>query len=531
MASNRKKGAAPAVSLMGKWTPQAAEEVLLAKIRVAVQDAIQTHRNEKHQDGEARPISFMEFVEELDAKDAFTARLMEILVKEYSERRAKSTPVERQLLIASRTVQALGAIRGDAKIYDNRRPARLPRTRFPSLFRRQAMMDEDGGFSPVGHGEGSLTPISATRDQLFQNALSELEDGEFGAHWNSSLNEVYAEEDNPGRWQRTEPIHPILHDVDMTGWHVATEHDDFGIGAVRSTSPSSFESELDTLTQNQDALSRLRTRVGALTANAPDSRLAPPRLPLVRRHSLRRGRFGRSSTVLDTDPSLRRRLTRGIGEDVDDSIDRLHEDLLTRISGPGWRSSSRINSDPISGNLESLRTASTSSAATLRRLWGGYPIEDAPSGSTLQGFRRRERTMRHLLEPTGRASSSSIPYAPSRQPLSSLSLGTTTNAEPRPPGELPTPQETDTLGGAWGMGDGGWGSPTPVVDPSNTEPAIPSGLSNVRVRWTEQLVAFPVTSEAAEHQSVSAYPELSSVTVGDAPDLESSTLPQPDPPR
>lgn len=45
------------------------------------QDAIETHRNEKRQEGEARPVSFAEFVEELDAKDAFTARLMEILVK------------------------------------------------------------------------------------------------------------------------------------------------------------------------------------------------------------------------------------------------------------------------------------------------------------------------------------------------------------------------------------------------------------------------------------------------------------------
>ena len=45
------------------------------------QDAIDTHRNEKRQEGEARPVSFAEFVEELDAKDAFTARLMEILVK------------------------------------------------------------------------------------------------------------------------------------------------------------------------------------------------------------------------------------------------------------------------------------------------------------------------------------------------------------------------------------------------------------------------------------------------------------------
>jgi hypothetical protein len=45
------------------------------------QDAIDTHRNEKCLEGEARPVSFAEFVEELDAKDAFTARLMEILVK------------------------------------------------------------------------------------------------------------------------------------------------------------------------------------------------------------------------------------------------------------------------------------------------------------------------------------------------------------------------------------------------------------------------------------------------------------------
>jgi hypothetical protein len=56
---------------------------LLADRLFCSQDAIETHRNEKRQDGEARPVTLNEFVEELDAKDAFTAKLMEILVKVY----------------------------------------------------------------------------------------------------------------------------------------------------------------------------------------------------------------------------------------------------------------------------------------------------------------------------------------------------------------------------------------------------------------------------------------------------------------
>lgn len=393
-------------------------------------------------------------------------------------------------------------------------------------------MDEDDGFGRAGNVEGDLTPISAARDQLFQSALNELEDGEFGAHWNSSLNEVYAEEGDPGRWARTEPVRPILHDIDMTGWHVATDRDDLGIGAVRSSSPSSFESEMDTLAQNQDTISRLRARVDSLTANM-DSRLAPPRLPLVRRHSLRRSRFTRSPTGLDPESSLRRRLARGMGEDADDSLDRLHDDLLTRIGGPGWRPNARTNTEPSPSNLETLRAETVSSGAALRRLWAEYPVGSAVPGSTatLQGRRSLRRGGLRPPETltSGRPTFLSNPYGTLRG-SSSLSLNAA-SIHPRHSDELLPTREPDLVGRDWGP------DPRTVVphwnlvtgDHTVSAPSSPMP-SDIRVRWTENHVPFPVTSEAAEHQSVSVYPDPPSATAVEGLDPEPSTLPQPDTP-
>jgi len=67
--------------------------------------------------------------------------------------------------------------------------------------------------------------------------------------------------------------------------------------------------------------------------------------------------------------------------------------------------------------------------------------------------------------------------------------------------------------------------------PTSPAPA-PGDLSNIRVRWTEDLVSFPVTSESAEHESVSAYPEQALPTIVDpsAPeDTITSTVSQPGP--
>jgi hypothetical protein len=78
------RGCPPSKNTYGHVSASRCAFKLLADHPFCSQDAIETHRNEKRQDGEARPVTLNEFVEELDAKDAFTAKLMEILVKVYN---------------------------------------------------------------------------------------------------------------------------------------------------------------------------------------------------------------------------------------------------------------------------------------------------------------------------------------------------------------------------------------------------------------------------------------------------------------
>ncbi|KAG8834061.1 hypothetical protein FRC17_009624 [Serendipita sp. 399] len=227
---------------MGKWTVQHTEDILLAKIRTAIHDAIELHKSEKIQEGEARPVSFDEFVQQFDPKDSFTAKLMEVLVKEYSERRAKSTPVDRLYQIATRTSLALGAMGREATVYDNCRPSRWGRrrSRIISSLRQQLEADRQGRNNTQDQAEDGTS--TTTRDEQFQAALDELEDGEFGAYWNANVNDVYHDE-LATRWRRRERLRPILHDITMDIWPMTANNEDAGGGAASASSSLASDAE------------------------------------------------------------------------------------------------------------------------------------------------------------------------------------------------------------------------------------------------------------------------------------------------
>jgi len=412
-------------------------------------------------------------------------------------------------------------------------------------------MDDDENFAlpPPGDEDVTLSTSVNARDRLFQSALEELEDGEFGARWNSNVNEAYTDEGDQALWQRSEAIRPTLYDVDMGGWHVATDRDDLGISAARSTSPSSFGSEMDSLAQNQEAFSRLRFRPGSLS-DSLGHRLGSPRLPLVRRHSLRRSRFGRSPSMLDLDAAFRRRLARAEGEDADGGMDRLGEDLLSR--GPSWRTPSRRTGGNFPEELGILRpepTPPSGTGATLRRIWTDYPFggaSSAASGSntTLPG---RRGLRRGGLRPPETLMGSSLlalansAYTSTLRPGADLNRPASASRAPASQAELLPLLPPSDLSDPWASAfrTPRPGTPTqwtPTIGlHARTAPASPTtgDLSHIRVRWTEDLVNFSITSAAAEHESVSAYPEMALPTVLDSSIPEDRTptshLPQPGP--
>ncbi|KAG8760268.1 hypothetical protein FRC14_003566 [Serendipita sp. 396] len=271
-------------SAMGKWTIQHTEDILLAKLRTAIHDAIELHKSEKRQEGEARPVTFDEFVQQFDPKDSFTAKLMEVLVKEYSERRAKSTPVDRLYQIATRTSLALGAMGREATVYDNCRPSRWGRSRnrIISSLRQQLEADRQGrNAQDQVEDETSTT----TRDEQFQAALEELEDGEFGAYWNSNLNDVY-HDDLATQWRRRGRLRPILHDITMDVWPITGNGEDAG-GAIASGS-SSLASDAEGQFPVVDPYARIRQE---RRSNTHSNRWGTSNL--FRRGSIRRSWYGR----------------------------------------------------------------------------------------------------------------------------------------------------------------------------------------------------------------------------------------------
>ncbi|TBU33081.1 hypothetical protein BD311DRAFT_685362 [Dichomitus squalens] len=87
---------------MGKWTLEYHDEVLRNKIKNLVQGAIK--RMKVEQDDPS--ITYEAFVEELDEGDAFTATLVDVLVKELAERKQRPNPGDRRL-ISERTAKSL----------------------------------------------------------------------------------------------------------------------------------------------------------------------------------------------------------------------------------------------------------------------------------------------------------------------------------------------------------------------------------------------------------------------------------------
>ncbi|EJD01546.1 uncharacterized protein FOMMEDRAFT_21919 [Fomitiporia mediterranea MF3/22] len=90
---------------MGRWTLRHTDEVLVAKIEAIINGAIR--RSKEGADEKSKPLMTYEaFVESLDEDDSFTTTLIEILLKELTDRRTRPTPEDRRL-ISMRTVENL----------------------------------------------------------------------------------------------------------------------------------------------------------------------------------------------------------------------------------------------------------------------------------------------------------------------------------------------------------------------------------------------------------------------------------------
>lgn len=259
-------------------------------------DAIEIHKNEKRSEDDARPITFDEFVQLYDPRDSFTAKLMEVLVKEYSERIARKTPVDRKFQIATRTSAALGAIPRDARIYSNSRRLghSVRRNRIISTLRRQLEEDESNPRATARTDE-DVTVSTSERDHFFQNALEELDDGEFGAYWNSSLNDVYAEQESLSRARRRRENFPALfHDVPIESWSLSADQDEVGppIASGYSSSRGSDPDGHFSRSVAPQPQSRSETLINSFVGRQDSQRSS-----LLRRNSIRRNWYNRTSSL------------------------------------------------------------------------------------------------------------------------------------------------------------------------------------------------------------------------------------------
>lgn len=283
---------------------------------------------------------------------------------------------------------ALGAIPRDATVYDNCRPGRFSRRRIPVALRAHLFEDEEALGRTSGRDAGTLPNTTSLRDELFQNALEELEDGEFGAHWNSSLNDVYADTDTSSRWRRMQAFQPIpvTHDLGTSG--LGREGSQDGAGIADSVSSSSIDSDYPTyLVQNIDNPSRSQMRPGT-NSNTLFDRENLARVPLLRRNSLRRTRYGRLGGSLEAE-TARRRLSRNYAEDAD---------TVWGTPGPSdelpntgeWRSYIGRGPGSVPRPVSTEILYGSSSGATFHRLWNGAEAAP-PSNPTSLAHRNLRR--------------------------------------------------------------------------------------------------------------------------------------------
>lgn len=282
--------------------------------------------------------------------------------------------MERKLQIARRTSAALQAIPDHASIYDNSRPAHWARRRrVPISLRSHPMLADEG--NPFGLGDETVVPNGSNlRDELFQNALEELEDGEFGAHWNStSLNEVYA---GWGHSRDPFPPIPILHDVNMGSLAPEAEQDGpSGILDSVSISSSSVASDRETyMAQSAEPVSRLQARLGS-SASTLATRQNLSRVPLLRRSSsIRRSRYGRPSSSIELE-ATRRRLARTYGEEYDAAMWTPADDPSL---GSEW---TRHLSQATGTRTPNIFRGDEPAGAAFRRRWNNLDPEPLASGS------------------------------------------------------------------------------------------------------------------------------------------------------
>ncbi|PVF96467.1 hypothetical protein CPB86DRAFT_874904 [Serendipita vermifera] len=293
---------------MGKWTLQHTEDVLLSKLKATIYDAIESFQREERPDDEVRAVSFMEFVEEFDSKDVFTLRLMEILVKEYSERRAKAVPVQRQLQIASRTSIALETITQDASVYDNSRAGRWPqRMRLSSSSRH--LSSRRGDLDELRIRSEDLVLPHYEEQSPVQASLRDSRNGDSGSSL-SSMAGLY-EEPPRFRWRRSNSIRPGPSTRELGIWSSADEHVNHALASGLDLNPST---------------SNLLSRPSLNTTPTPRPPMLPPPRPLsmlpsppdglptrphgsgaslLRRNSLRRSYLSRISPLHQNRPQRR----------------------------------------------------------------------------------------------------------------------------------------------------------------------------------------------------------------------------------
>ncbi|KAF4575324.1 hypothetical protein EYR40_004933 [Pleurotus pulmonarius] len=97
---------------MGKWSSEYHEVVLASKMGALVQGAIKRLKLEKQEP----IISYENFIQDLDGGDSFTASMVEILVRELSDRRNRGTAADCRL-IADKTAKNLRLLATPLRIY------------------------------------------------------------------------------------------------------------------------------------------------------------------------------------------------------------------------------------------------------------------------------------------------------------------------------------------------------------------------------------------------------------------------------
>ncbi|KIY73830.1 hypothetical protein CYLTODRAFT_484977 [Cylindrobasidium torrendii FP15055 ss-10] len=162
---------------MGKWTPAYYDDVLHHKIRTLVTASIRRTSLEKPQTEPT--ISYESFVESLDTGDSFTATLIDTLVKELADRKARTPATDAEMhLISERTNSNLHKLTDHMYTQVYRRRRRLhPEPSESSIPPITTDMEDFDSFM-----DRHLEPIEGvTHDMLYDALRPTLGD----AHWSS----------------------------------------------------------------------------------------------------------------------------------------------------------------------------------------------------------------------------------------------------------------------------------------------------------------------------------------------------------